>query len=99
MPSSAANQSARAFSIVSAISARSCAGRTGGRQIGAIDREMQHVEFERLPQAVGGKVARRVVPAAMRASSRVSTVNSLVSRVSSTRRLASFRTGSKLRAT
>ena len=57
---------------------------------------MQHVEFERLPQAVGGKITGRVVPAAMRASSRVSTVNSLVSKVSITRRLAAFSTGSSL---
>ena len=63
MPSSAANQSARAFSIVSEISARSCAGLNRRRQIGAIDRKMQHVEFERLPQAVGGKVAGRVMSA------------------------------------
>ena len=63
MPSSAANQSARAFSIVSAISARSCAGRARCGQVGAIDREMQHVELERLPQAVGGIIARRVMAA------------------------------------
>ena len=63
MPSSAANQSARAFSIVSEISARSWAEGLGRRQIGAVDRKMQHVEFERLPQAVGGIVAGGVVSA------------------------------------
>ena len=63
MPSSAANQSARAFSIVSEISARSCAVGPAERQIGAIDRKMQDIELERLPQAVGGKVAGGVVSA------------------------------------
>jgi len=56
MPSSAANQSARALSIVSEIRARSCAVGPAS-QIGAIDRKMQDIEFERLPQAVGGIVA------------------------------------------
>ena len=36
---------------------------TGRREIGAIDREMQNVEFKRLPQAVGGKIPRRVMSA------------------------------------
>ena len=63
MPSSAANQSARAFSMVSRDQRAVMRGRAGRGQIGAIDREMQHIEFERLPQAVGGIVAGRIMSA------------------------------------
>ena len=63
MPSSAANQSARALSIVCVDQRAVMAGRARRGQIGAIDREMQHVEFQRLPQAVRGIVARGIMPA------------------------------------
>src|SRR6185437_3822187 len=36
---------------------------SGRGQIGAIDRKMQHVELERLTQAVRGKIPRRVMAA------------------------------------
>ena len=38
-------------------------GRTRRGEIGAVDREMQDVELERLPQAIGGKVASGIVTA------------------------------------
>ncbi|MHC2176207.1 hypothetical protein ACVIQW_005594 [Bradyrhizobium diazoefficiens] len=62
MPSSAANHSAPGArdGIVDQLAI--VRGRRAGREIGAIDREMQHVELERLPQAVGREVAGRVMP-------------------------------------
>ena len=95
MPSSAANQSARAFSIV-CVDQRAVVRGRAGRRRGRCDRPENAARRVRAPAAGCRRNSRGSSNGRWRCapSRRVSTVNSLVSSVSSTRRLASFSTGS-----